>query len=83
MQLNERQDADIFVIFTEPEDQEANSFVDDRVRECRNKFLRGNFNSCVVNLRIVYPIIVLFVVTSRQTEAFILLERLNENMCDF
>ena len=53
MQLNERQNASIFVIFIEPKAQKVNSFVDCRINERRNKFSCGNFNPSIVNLRIL------------------------------
>ena len=83
IQSNERQIADVLIVFIEPEAQETNSFVDGGVRECHSKFSSGNFNRCVVNLRIVYTSIVLFVVKLRQTEAFTFLKRSYENMYVF
>ena len=83
MQLNEKQIAGVFVIFIEPEAQEANTFVAGRVMEGLNKFSCGNFHPSTVNLRIVCTNIVLFVVTLPQPEAFTFLEKSCENIYNF
>ena len=70
-------------MFIEPETQEANSFVDSRVKEWRHKFSCDNFNLYITILRIVYTIFVLFEVPLRQMEAFIFMERSHENMYFF
>ena len=78
MQLNEIRNAAIFVIFIEPETQEANSLVDSCVMEWRYKFSCGNITPSIGNLRIVYTIV--FMVTLGQMAAFTFLTKSDENV---